>query len=532
MPSKHSDLVSTTPGLTVSGLRTPVNNKRKSVDLETRKSIASFKRVRLLHPRDSPSKQTHQLPRKGRRVLEWIDGYRSWEDSKDKRRRDAWETELVQSDGHLQVAALKGGLELVKNLLFDGKDTNGHGSDYVGSGTPETARCTGKQFLILNTSGYGCFTIDGLLADSYIYTALHAAVEGCHSDMVNFLLAHESDPDVNLPRLGTPLVMAARKRRTDIAEIILAYGADVNQRSAYAYSTETQITVLQRAAYEGDIAIVDLFLRYAADVNAEPGQYGPVLVAATVNDNLGLAERLLDAGVAIDATHRFGPDLDPEKRRQNALARAIYHDHLPLVNLLLSRGADLNLECECRNAIQNATFFGRDEIFHTLISQGADIYRPTKSYANVLEAAVAGGQGRMFRKLLSYGMHIHIKCPDKGNLQVAACSGDNSIVRYLIEQGMDINQQDGFYTTALTAAARHGHHSTCEILINSGSDLVLQNHRMGSALHAAVEYSHLETVRLLLDSGASINATGGKCGSLLQLAALNTSKEVVQLLFD
>jgi ankyrin repeat protein len=172
--------------------------------------------------------------------------------------------------------------------------------------------------------------------------------------------------------------------------------------------------------------MANLLLQYGTRVNDPPGQYGPVLVAATVNNDLALIKLLLDIGAEIDASHRFGAQQNPETRQQTALSRAICNDYVSMVEMLHNRGADFTIECVCGHAIQNAAYFGRSEILGILISYGADIHKPSKSFLNVMEAAMAGAQGDMFPKFLGFGMDIHVKCPPRDNLLHIA-AGESSI---------------------------------------------------------------------------------------------------------
>jgi ankyrin repeat protein len=476
--------------------------KQDTVDLEDRMTL--FKRVRLVERKYINSKKTrptisqtqHSSMLKRHRLFAWLDDNVSWEKAQDEKRQRKLSSYLLQTESFLQLAALNGDKDAVQNLLSQGEDVNG---------------------------------VNTLLSDSRYSksrcTALHAAVEGEHKDLAEYLLAMGADPNSNLDHWGTPLVLAARKHNTEIAETLLHHGADVDKISIYQ-----TINALQRASYDGNLDMVILLLKYGANTNSPSGHFGPPLVAAAMNDNVELIERLLDAqkSAHVNSMHYYDQNHHSDYRRQqSALTRAISYNHKTVVEKLLDRGADIGAECECGNAVQNAAYFGREEILDDLIQRGGDIYRSTQSFANALEAAVAGAEERMFHKLIGLGMDIHVRCTNLDNLlQVAARSGEDRILIYLLDHGMDVNLQGGVYVTALIAAARHGNSSTCRILIERGADLFVHRGDRGCALHAAVEFSHIETVEVLLDAGAHINTIGGPYGTVLQLAALNTSERL------
>jgi len=487
--------------------------KRKIDLLDGEEHITSFKRVRLLRRKYINSRRTkaksgqtqrfstlHFVTKRRQRIFAWLDDNDTWESAQNEKRQRELPAYLLETESFLQLAALKGDKEAVQALLSQGEDINAVNA-VLNDPRYRKSRCT----------------------------ALHVAVEGCHTGLVEYLLTMEADPNINLNFWGTPLVIAARNHNTEIAEILLRFRADVDQESVYQ-----GINALQRACYDGDLAMANLLLDYGANANSQSGHFGPALVAATMNDNVELVEQLIHFGADMNIMHFYDQNLCLDyRRRQNPLARAISHNCIRTVNKLLELGADINLECECGNALQNAAYFGREGILDDLILRGADIFQPTQSFVNALEASVAGGQERMFQKLLGLGMDIHVKCTNLDNLlQVAARSGNDSILTSLLDQGMNVNRQGGYYINALIAAATYGNTSTCRILIDNGADLHVHRGDQGCALHTAVEHSRVDTVRLLLDAGASIDTIGGKYGTVLQLVALNTSEDVVHLLLD
>jgi ankyrin repeat protein len=81
-----------------------------------------------------------------------------------------------------------------------------------------------------------------------------------------------------------------------VVELLLKYGADVNAQGGQ-YSN-----ALQAASLGGFNAVVELLLKYGADVNAQSGQYGNALQAASSGRNEAVVELLLKNGQML--THR------------------------------------------------------------------------------------------------------------------------------------------------------------------------------------------------------------------------------------
>jgi ankyrin repeat protein len=472
----------------------PTAMKRRLDNTGHDENIGIFKRVRLMHHKHQsfhcktndvdkiPQNHRSDVQRNGR-VFGYIHHSLIVEDDSERQLEEHLLTSLNRASSSLQLASWHGDINAVRDILSRGEDINA-------CGCWEYEKYGNRQRLSI--------------------TALHASILGRHIRVAELLLVSGADPNANTTNWDTPLVMTVKKKDIEFVRLLLRHGADVDQISAW-----TDITALQRACCQGDFQIASILLDHGANVNIERGYFGPALVAATMNHELSLVERLLDAGADINRGHLVGP---PNNLfQQTALARAITINCIPVVKLLLERGADIYISCECGNAVQTAAFFGRDELLNYLVSNGADIHRSSKRFNSALEATVAGSQESMFKKLLSYGIDIYRPCVDIGNLlQVAASSGSDSIIQLLLEEGMNANIQGGYYGSALAAAAY----------------LDTRGAKGSGALHAAVEGGHFEIVKRLLDSGAPINCTGGKYGSLLQVAALNTPESIALLLLD
>lgn len=91
----------------------------------------------------------------------------------------------------------------------------------------------------------------------------------------------------------------------------------------------------------------------------------------------------------------------------------------------------------------------------------------------------------------------------------AALRGDVTVVRTLISQGVDVNEQDTYGYTALMAAASEGYAEIVELLINEGADVNQPDSSGGTALMNPSLRGHVEVVRLLLNAGADAKSESG-----------------------
>ncbi|VVC39095.1 Ankyrin repeat-containing domain,Ankyrin repeat [Cinara cedri] len=100
-------------------------------------------------------------------------------------------------------------------------------------------------------------------------------------------------------------------------------------------------------------------------------------------------------------------------------------------------------------------------------------------------------------------------------LHLAAILNEENAVRFLINKGINVNEQNALLHTPLHLAAGAGHEKIIEILVKEGSAnkdvLDIRNH---TPLHYAVNNKRLGAVKLLSDLGASSNTVGHGKGSM------------------
>ncbi|KZN92140.1 Ankyrin repeat and KH domain-containing protein [Penicillium chrysogenum] len=257
----------------------------------------------------------------------------------------------------------------------------------------------------------------------------------------------------------------------------------------------------------------------------------PVYYAAL----LGLAS-VLKSILAVDSrTQRLSDTVNAQGGEfGNALQAASIGGHKNAVQILLDKGADVSAQGGWySNALQAASFNGNKEVVQILLDRGADVNAQGGRYGNALQAASWRGHKEVVRILLDRGSDVKVQGGDYGNaLHAASVGGHKEVVQILLDRGAKVNAQHGRYGNALQAASVGGYAEVVQVLLDRGADVNAQGGRYGNALQAASRRGHKEVVRMLLDRGSDVNVQGGDYGNALHAASFNGNLEVVRMLVD
>jgi hypothetical protein len=136
---------------------------------------------------------------------------------------------------------------------------------------------------------------------------------------------------------------------------------------------------LYYACFNGLIVPARHLIDNEADVNAQGGEYGNALQAASQRGYQEIVNLLLDNEADVNAQGgEYG----------NALQAASKEGHQEIVNLLLNKGADVNAQGgRYGNALQAASQEGHQDIVNLLLDKGADVNTQGGFYGNALQAA-------------------------------------------------------------------------------------------------------------------------------------------------
>ncbi|OBT83077.1 hypothetical protein VE02_08861 [Pseudogymnoascus sp. 03VT05] len=344
----------------------------------------------------------------------------------------------------------------------------------------------------------------------------------------------------------TILLSAVRQRNSKLVTMLLDWKAHVN------LMTKTSMTALQGAARCNSTEITQLLLNAGGDVDAPAGknyktaridgaEYGafkhlisPIQYAA-FHDNIEMVQILLDAGADVDGylpTEEEYPnhyyDSTEEYSTETPLQWAVRHENSVLVRLLLLAGAEIDGLGHGPTPLQTAAGRGSIKLANILLKKHASINAsPIKSCGRTaLQAATERGNYDLVKILMDAGADVNAEAgPNEGctALQAAVYSKNIKLIEVLIDYGADINAKPSPVTgrTCLQAAAEIGNCDMIQMFLNRGANInapaASKNGR--TALQAALENNRIPAVEILLKAGADINAAPSKSGGLTALFA-------------
>lgn len=389
-------------------------------------------------------------------------------------------------------------------------------------------------------------------------TPLYAASKLGHLAVVEFLIDQHADPNVLCGTCGSALLAAVQGNHAEIVNALIACGADVNiipwdpdpqallkskgiEDSAAWFNNPTLtfflqhgmgLNLVQQASLFSEMAVTGSLVDMGGDCEslvkaaimrfaAACGHGFSPLQSASTSGNLDIVKALIDAGAEINAPGYHG----------TAFALAVQNSHENIVDFLLER-ADVNLK-------------------RSVFLDGLDW--------NPLEAAAAMKQVATVRKILSRG-----GIATDSILALAAGVPNNAdVVELLIGAKANPEGRDMFGRTALQNAAVIGQDTTVEMLLRYGAcidaagphdtyfleyakvgaikhailmrgieiDVQADGPKYGTALQAAVYRGHRAVVQILLGYGASISAPGPE-GDALTIAAALGNLDIMNLLLE
>ena len=329
--------------------------------------------------------------------------------------------------------------------------------------------------------------------------------------------ALDSGADVNeVYNSETPLCFAlSYGKRWDVAKaIIQSPRVDVNKRGTRidGFGNEWERTPLLIAAENGQTEIVDLLLKKGADINARDRTNGAPL-------SVGNSALILAAAMNHPDTVRLlmvqakKPDIMLREREgKTAFWFAVANENLDMAKLLFSAGSKINLPDKWGASVLTTTVLHKKyDVLDFLVANGANINIMDGGGTPLIAAIGLKNKNqpvvlKYLEKFLTFKPKVNLVAGDSSALHAASFLGFDDAVKLLLENGANINLvAPASGRTPLHVAAIAKKVDTARYLMQEGAKREIVDKAGYTPLLAAVSLADPEMVRALVEGGANMD---------------------------
>lgn len=261
------------------------------------------------------------------------------------------------------------------------------------------------------------------------------------------------------------------------------------------------------------MAAIKQCLALGADIDEQDEAGWTALMLAAAHDDKPAVAFLVCVGAKVNLTDNQG---------QTALFWAAYHGHADTCRALIEGNADLSMQFHGKTATEVAADRGHEQLKRLLagvllaLRKHSDLFLQHTEYGKVTAAhncfimsvqlfrigcdqiwtAAALGSLKGVKYWLGLGVDVNEGSADaisKGftPLMCAAESGQEEMVKFLIEQKADINKKADSGEFALQLASFSLRERVCQVLLEAGADKQMQFHNYTAAQWAEDTFQDL-----------------------------------------
>jgi uncharacterized protein len=175
----------------------------------------------------------------------------------------------------------------------------------------------------------------------------------------------------------------------------------------------------------------------------------------------------------------------------------------------LDAGLDPNFEGDIiGTGLMIAAWHGNIPMMELLVKRGADVNRMNGVKEQALMLAVWTSQREAAAWLLDHGAKINREGNEWSALHYAAFVGNADLAKFLLQKGADINAKSNNGSTVLMMAAHEGHEKVAEMLLTAGADRSIKNDWGEDALTWAMRYNNLTIAKMVTSAGEFAQVVG------------------------
>lgn len=176
-----------------------------------------------------------------------------------------------------------------------------------------------------------------------------------------------------------------------------------------------------------------------------------------------------------------------------------------------------------------------EELLNSLIKRGVNVDATVLLYLTPLTHALKLGRVNCACLLIQAGCDTNQPADSQQRLRpihLAAILNHVTVLKVLIQHGVDINGQDGGQMTALHFAAHYGHIEFLEVLLDNGVDVTVMDDCGRTALHRALDKHFINVAKRLITHGINVDMQDKFGWTALFIAVINGYMDCVQFLIS
>lgn len=328
---------------------------------------------------------------------------------------------------------------------------------------------------------------------------LHKAADLGDQEMVQFLLSNGALFAAQNDAEMTPLHLAANRGHSNIVQLLVLAGTDVN-----ATSHKTKLTPLCLASTCGHIEVIRYLLAQGAMVNHKGADSWVPLFRASRGGHIESVEILLEGGANV---------LHVDYYKNTCLHLAVRSGELELVRTLLAHDHRVRRRLLERKDAQHRT---AQQI--ALTTAHIDVYKYLRDLQHQLDAE-AGAQIDVYDPLVPLALSIEAQ--------------DLAAVETIVGRSPElVNCADNSDQLPIHLAFIECAAEIASFLLASGASIHSQGFHSWQPIHIAASLGSLEMVELALSHGANVNALTGTLQTPLLKASSANSVPVLRRLLE
>ncbi|KAL7295714.1 hypothetical protein TKK_0011061 [Trichogramma kaykai] len=400
-------------------------------------------------------------------------------------------------------------------------------------------------------------------------TPLHQAIKCGNHRIVELLLSHGAfieygDID-SVENICVPIHEAIKNGHFKIIEELLSHGLHVDMNINKPVSSDYS-GFLHTAVETEQIEIVNLLLKFNADVYIRDNNNRVPLHLAAYNENEVIMELLLDYDVNLKVSWEFSTLNAIDKDHCTPFHIACKGRNIDSVQYLIQSHADINAESfKGETPLYFACETGDLAIVKLLIKSGACVNAYTEDNVTPLHVAVKGTHEKIVELLLMHeAVTINQDKNGKIPLEYAVDNLDMRNIELLLQYNPDVNNEhyrkvflavlnihktfgseivDYFFkygfeikledksTNVIFTAVTNGYYNIVEQLLNEGADANVSVEG-STLLHSATKNHHCDIIKLLIKHNANVHAKDHVDKLAVHYAIENDDKEILEFFLN